>query len=376
MKQSIWIINNYMIWLSIAIFISTSILKQDPPILKLKTYPALKDIQKKKLVPVVYKDKILKNDLFNTYSKASPQQAIKKNLVTPIPQPRTAQIKPPPEQKKQSIVAPLPIKLKGIVLSSNDLKSIVIIEDETKKEKNYHIGDKIKDAQIIKIARNKITILRASGHQETLLLRIKSLKTVGKATTPEDKWKYTIKKIDSNNFEIDPTKLSEEMPTLASLIESLSLGTAFEQGNIVGIKVGKVIPNEIGEMLGLQKDDIIKTINESLVSILKNRVKIYKKISKLTEGDNIKLSLSRNNIDTIINYKLTSLRKPLSIQSQEISTYTQPPLEKSKDQQREKNLRDFSKQHSVNDRYKQTITEMRKRWMEKIKKRSPNTRFR
>ncbi|MFH1644343.1 MAG: type II secretion system protein N [bacterium] len=337
------------------------------------------NFKKKKPAPFINIEKIIKNDLFDTFIESIEQGPIKKSLIMPIPNPPIASISPPPQPKKQEFVNPLPIKLKGIVFSSDDLKSLAMIEDETQKEGLYHLGEKIKDAQVIKIAKNNIVILRANGQLEILSLRKEDDLLGGSTPTqPQEKWKYSIKKIDDFNFDIDPSEFKKETPSLSEMIEELSIGTAYEQGRPIGIKIGKIDPNEIGFVLGLRPNDIITSINNLNTIDIKDRMKIYDEITKLKKGNFIQVNLKRDNMDSVINYKLKKLDKPkkLTFISPATGQGVQPGLPQSKTQQQEQSIKDFQKQHNVDERRQQTIADIRKRLLEKLRQRSPNVRIR
>ncbi len=373
MRQQVWILNSSLSLIFLTILIISSLLQQAPPRLKIKATIKIDDIQKKKPIPFINIDKILKNDLFDTFIESLPSQPIKKSLITPIPPVPMATITPPPVPKKQEFVNPLPIKLKGIAQSSDELKSIAMIEDETQKEGLYHLGEKIKDAQLIKLSRNKIVLLRANGQQEILSLR-PDVDFLGQIPpSPQEKWKYAIKKINDFNFEIDPKELKKDIPSLGELVEELSLGTAFENNNPLGMKIGKVDPNEIGFVIGLRQNDIITSINNISAINVKDRIKIYDKLSNAKKGDNIQVALKRNSMDSIINYKFKKLEKPKKL------TFVSPAdqgLPGSKEQKHAQSVKDFRRNHNVNARRNQTVADIRKRLLDKLRMRSPNMRFR
>ena len=374
MRQQVWVLNSSLLLIFITILIISSLLQQTPPKLKIKTKIKIKKIKKKKPASFINIDKILKNDLFDTFIESLPEQPMKKSLISPIPEVPLARIKPAPIIKKPEFVNPLPIKLKGIIQSNDELKSIAMIEDETQKEGLYHLGEKIKDAQLIKLSRNKIVLLRANGQQEIFSLR-QDVDFLGE-TQPsgQEKWKYAIKKIDDFNFEIDPKELKTDIPQLSELIEELSLGTAYENNNPLGIKVGKVDPNELGFVVGLRSNDIITSVNNINTINIKNRIKIYDELSNVKKGDNIQVGLIRNNINSTINYKMKKLEKPKKLTF--ISPASNQNLPESKTQKNVQSVKDFRNQHNVDQRRNQTVADIRKRLLDKLRNRSPNMRFR
>ena len=153
-----------------------------------------------------------------------------------------------------------------------------MIADETNKEGMYHLGEKIKDAQIIKIANNRVVLLRANGQQEVFYLRKEDLVDEQSVT---DKWKYIVKRVDDQTFDIDPVSFSKEVNTLGSFIEHTSvIGTAYAAGKPIGIRIGKLQPQDTGTFLGLMENDIITSINDMAVTNAQNRLSVFDTITK------------------------------------------------------------------------------------------------
>ena len=378
MKQQLWILNFSLLIIFAAMFSLNLVLKQEPPLVRIRRI-AIEEPQKKKAPVIVSIDKILKQDLFDTYIPIE-QRPIKQSFITPIPEPKPPVFTPPPEPQKAEFIPPLNITLKGIISSSEEEKSVAMIADETNKEKVYHLGSMINDGQVLKIGQNKVVLIRANGQQEIYLLRKEEDKI---DVAPTDKWKYVVKKTDDLNYEIDPQELGKEVQSLGELIEELSLGTAYQKGTPIGLRVGTVTPNDIGTALGLNQNDIIKTINNINTTDLKNRIKIYDALIQLKKGVDVKITLSRNNQDTILNYKLVKLEKPKKqtfIQSAKEGD--QPPgfppmgqFKMSGLQERERQLREFKQQHR-NPRQQRVISDIRERLLNNMRSRSPNRRVR
>lgn len=376
MKHNLWILNSSLLVFFIIILFLNIFLKQDIPVL------IKKDIQKKE-EPTIFKPtinikKIYEQDIFGTYSATPTPEPKQKDLITPIPEYTPHKITPPIEQPKQEFVDPLKIKISGIISSSNEEKSIAMITDETNKEKIYRLGDKIIDGQIIKISKNKIVLLRSNGQQEIFLLREENKPG---EKIPE-KWKYIIKKIDENNFNIDPKEFSKKIETLGQFIEEFALIPAYQNGNIIGMRIGNIKENQIASAFGLNKNDIVLSINNINTSEIKDRIKIYDQTIESKLGNKIELVLNRNNKDLKILYKLEKIEKPkkkIFIQSvtedQNQTKKVETQLKLSEEQEKEKRLREFEKNHKT-PKQQDVIQDIRKRILENMKSRSQNRRVR
>lgn len=373
MKRPLWILNSSLLILFILTLFLNIFLKQDIPVFRPIKVKKTEEVTIEKKINL---EKIYKKDIFGTYSPVTKPEPNKKDLITPIPEYEPHQIIQPPEPKKQTFIEPLNITIKGIISASNEEKSVTMAQDETNKEKIYHLGDMIKDGQVIKINRNKVILLRANGQQEIYFLREEP-----KIDNSIDKeWKYTIKKTDDQNYIVDPKRFSQKIESLGEILDKLSLIPAYEKGTILGIKIGKLENEELSSIVGLQANDIILSIDDLMISSTKNRIKIFDKIVDSKNGDSIKLSLRRNYENLDINYKLEKIAKPIKRMFVEPATengqnQATTELKMSREQQREQQVREFNKQHQT-PKQQNIISDIRKRILESMKSRSLNRRIR
>ncbi len=376
MKQSLWILNSSLLTIFFLILFLNNVLKQDVPIIRIKTTAG--EFEKKKSPIIVNIDKIFTQDLFDTF-KALERQITKKILITPIPELKFPNIQPPEQPKSPELIPNLNIVIKGLILSSDESKSVAMISDEANKERIYHIGDMIKDGQILKISKNKTIILRANGQQEIYLLR----KTDIPKEKLEKKWLYTIKKIDDTIYHIDPTEFIKDIQTLGQFLEDFSISTAYKNGETVGIKIGQLDKNSIAQHLGLNQNDILDSINGVNLYSVKNRIKIYDKITQMELGDDIKIALNRQNKNINITYKIKKIDKPkkdyfIQSSTEETSTDTKAKPTEFKlgpQQKREASLKQFKNVHYT-PQQQNTIHDIRQRLRDNMMKRRMNRRVR
>ncbi len=374
MKQQLWILNSSLLAVFFVSLMVSYFLSVEPPRIRRIKKMVAQEVAEKKEASLARTswEKIYKDDIFGTFVKQV-TKPVKQSFVTPIPEPKAPAIPPPPEPPKQEFIAPLNLTIKGIIISADEAKSVAMIEDETKKEGLYHLGDKIKDAQVIKIARNRIVLLRANGQQETFFLR-KDESEVDQQS-PE-RWKYIARKVDDQTYEIDPDSFKQEIETLGNFIERVSLiGVAYQKGSPIGLRIGSLEKNDVGVALGLQQNDILISINNVDVTVANNRMQAYDAISKVKVGDTISLVLKRAGENLTQNYKLAKISKAKKKTFTGKEEKKKEPLKKSKSQQRAKMLRDFRKRHG-SSQDKNAIARIRKRLLENLKKRLRNSRVR
>lgn len=374
MRLSLWILNSSLFAIFLVTFAVNIALQQKPPVLRIN--PIATELGEKKAPIAVNLDKIYRQDLFDTFS---PEEKIiaQQNFVSPVPQTKPPVFVPPPPAEKQEFVDPLNISIKGIISTSPEEKSVAMIADEAGKEKVYHLSDKIHDGQLIKIEKNKIIILRANGQQEIYALRKDELMPPGEK--PANKWQYVAKKIDDQNYEIDPSEFTKQIQTMGNLVEDLNLSTAYKNSEAIGIKVGEMQPGDIGSVIGLNKNDILLSINEIDTINPKNRIKIYDTIMQMENGDEIKLVLQKNNIQRNITYKLTEIERPKKqffLESAKEGEQNQTPeFKTSAEQERENRIRKFEKQHQTQPN-QGVVSDIRKRLLENMKRRAVDRRVR
>lgn len=388
MKQQLWIVNSSLLGIFLVACILLKFFELRPPIrrpqkISLPDFTKLKELTAPSVLEAIYK-----NDVFGSYvSQPTPYPPIAtfptpQSLVTPAPELRQPNITPPPEAKKQEFIEPLSLSLKGIVISSDELRNVAMIADETQKESLYHLGEKIKDAQIIKITRNRVVFLRANGQQEIFFLR----KEDNPFSVPfEERWKSIVKQINQTSYEIDPELFTKEVDSLGSLIDNLPIvGTAFQSGSPVGIRIGTIDKQDIGSQLGFQDFDIILAVNDLDTAEPKNRLLAYDQICDAKMGNIINVRVKRNQDDVTLTYKLTPLASqgvvdPQSSSSDQVpkpqSTTPPPPGRMSNIQERATAARQFKANHP-NPQRQETMMEIRKRLLDNLRARMQNARVR
>lgn len=379
MKQQLWIINSSFLGFFVLAYMLTVLLKVESPQLRPQKKTKY-DLEKKKetVIPAGYWDPIFKNDIFNTFivPEINPVQ---QQLVTPIPEIKEPAIVPPPAVPKQEFIDSLKISVKGIIVADDESRNVAMIEDEAQKEGLYHLGEKIKDAQIIKIARNRVVLLRANGQQEIFYLRKDDLKV---ALGDADRWQYIVKKISDTSFEIDPDTFKIEVISLGNFLDNAAIiGTVYKKGNPIGIRVGSLEKEDLGTMIGLETNDIILDVFSIPTGPMKNRMKIYDKIQELDIDGSFVATIQRNGALKKISYKLTKMNKSKQNlfpgdTKNDNNKKDDGDLKSSRLQEHEKSMREFQQHHNTAAQQQETIARIRERLLENLKSRLKDTRVR
>ena len=374
MKQQLWVVNSSLIMLFLIACAISNMLRFETPSIRIRTIMPQVSEKKKETTIIRNWEKIYKNDLFKTFTPVI-KEAQQKSLVTSVPEPQQPSVSAPPVPTKQDFIPALSIIVKGIIIGNDDTKNVVMIEDETKKEGLYHLGDKIKDAQIIKIARNRIVFLRANGQQEIFFLR-KDDPLLEPET--DEKWNYIIKKVSENNYEIDPFNFAHEVEGLGNFMERISLiGTTFQKGIPAGIRIGELEKDDLGARLGLEKNDIIIALNNYTMAEQKNRLNAYDAISAMNLNDIITAKLQRAGKEITLTYKLNAINKAKKRTFPTEPAQKQQPLNTSALQEREKNIREFENRHgATQENQQEAVAAIRQRLLQNLRTRLQDTRTR
>ena len=375
MKQDLWLVNSSLIAMFMCVMGMYQLFNQDVPAWKTPKPGINQTSEEKKIGPTPSTkqswEKIYLDDIFGTYT-ATQQTTAKQSFVTPIPEPKTPVLPAPPDVPKPDFIPPLNITLKGIIAGSDEDRNVAMIADETGKEEMYHLGEKVKDAQIVKIAHNRVIVLRSNGQQESFFLRKDDIPQEAK---PEEKWKYTIKKVDDQHYDIDPDAFSTEVGTLGRFIERASvIGTAYQSGSPIGIRIGTINAQDVGAALGLMENDIITAVNGINVADQETRIKAYETVTQLAVGSSVAVGLKRAGSDVTITYKLVTIEKPRrsmfpGVRFAETKPTDEEKMKMSRLQQREQNIREFQHQHVDEQRNQQVSMDIRRRLLENLQQR-------
>jgi type II secretory pathway component PulC len=376
MKQALWVVNSSIVGLLVFSLAILQVLHKEPPHIA-KLVVAQEQLSKKKHeFPPTHWELIFKHDLFGTYVP-QPVKVIQKSLVTAAPELKEPNTEPIPEAKKPTFNAELVLSIKGIIIAADETQNVAMIEDEAKKEGVYHIGDLYKDGQIIKISRNSVVFLRSSGQQESFYLRKEDADLAMDGPT---KWEYIIKKTAETAWQVDPESFKHEVDSLGAFLDRTSIiGTAYQQGSAIGLRVGELTPDSLGSLLGLKKGDILLSINDLSLAQASNRVTIFDKVCASAVDDIIMVKLKREDGEITHTYKLSYISKAKKMMFSDGKAKNEPKpdeaLKMSKMQERDKQAREFNARHENNSQ-QDAIAQIRKRLLENLRARLQGARVR
>jgi len=316
MKHPFWLVNSILLLLFLTM-LGFIFFSKPKKIKKVHFIPEeVKPL--KKVLPKIDLSKIYMNDLFDTFQEPVLPE---KPIAPPKPLPEAPSAKQPqlPQRVAPQFLEPLKITLRGIMVTGNDETNVAVIEDNlTKKSQNYHLGDTIQDAQVIRLLKNKVILIRSNGQQETLYVN-KHDAELEALLAPKKQWDSIVVKEDVDAYIIDPKAFVGYIRSLAQFIDMLSLTTVYRQGESIGCRVGSISKESLASALGLQSGDIIIKINNIPATDTKNRFEIYQQVIASNLGDSIAVNFLRHNLPFDLTYTLSGIKEE-SISAKKVQT--------------------------------------------------------
>ncbi len=312
MKSPLWIATSTLalILMALGIFMAVSmrslfVQPKTTPI-KVRALPVVD--KKEEAIPqnlnIIYGE----HDLFGTYRQAiKPVKPV--DTLPAIPQPPRPIAVQPIQTPPVQFLPPLPLKITGIIASTDEAKSQVsLLNNNSLKTESLRVGDSILDASIVRIFPHKVIIIRSNGQQETLYMYPEEAKL---ATTrmQDTSWSDVVQR-QGEIYLVNPTAFVSRVNSLAEFIDMLDLTTASKHGEPLGIRIGTMQTTSLGFALGFIPGDIILKIGDETPTSTKKRIAIFNTLAGLELGAQLPVELVRNNKTVLRTYKLFNLADP------------------------------------------------------------------
>ncbi len=218
--------------------------------------------------PFSYYEVISKRNLFR-YTREKGKKPLPKKENAPPPSPPVSELR---------------LLLKGTVIGSPQ-NTYALIEDlDKKKDGLYRLQDKIKDAMIVKIQRERIFLSRA-GKEEVLLIfqeKKKALKRRGKTTSPKRSRRRRSSPTSKANSSMKVLKKEDVMrgtSNIQRLMTQLRIKPHFSSGQPDGFLISHIQKGSLVERAGLENGDIIKGINGLKIDSPSQLLKAYRNLN-------------------------------------------------------------------------------------------------
>ena len=367
MRQPLWIVNSALLTIVLCTMVALLLLASSYRFVLTRPLPRPPALVLPEPVDEELFSKIYEEDLFDTKQPPAPPEE-EKAATLDMPEPPQPQLIAPPEPQEPAFVDPLKVTLRGIMYSSMPDRCMALIEDEAAKEKTFVRGEKINDGQLIKIARDRVVLLRTGGQHETLYLRPPVPSDAG-----ERNWARIVKMINPATYELDLDNFKKEVSSLGQLFEALGVATAFVGSKPIGLRIASIDEQDLGMAMGLQNGDILTQVDDISLATLDDRVSAFARLGQLGPGQQVTIQMLRSNAPMQLTYTMTKLAKatPPPFGRPPEGSVEKEVFQRSPMQQRQFAQQQFDGQHRSQDR-ETVLGEIRRRVLENMKMRERN----
>src|SRR3990167_727142 len=300
MRQPLWLLN-FLLLLSLIFTLAFIFISKIKMPERKNLFVQEHEIEKEEPVTKIDPSVIYTKDLFGTTLEETKAETEKPETIPTPPPTISAKI---PEARPVKFLEPLSITLTGIIFFDDKYTNrAIILDNRTKTESIYKFEDEIEDAQIIKIQKDHIILLRSNSQQEVLYLK-QDIDT-SEHNILTNNWSKIVSKKSENIYNLNVDEFTQFIKNLSDLIFRFDLKTAIKNKKTVGLAVGEIESKSLASAMGLHKGDIITEINNYPLTSQQDRLDAYNKIIS-EKPDQITIKLTSNGKSQIITYKLKS----------------------------------------------------------------------
>ena len=178
----------------------------------------------------------------------------------------------------------LKLRLWGTVTADDKQTAYAVIEElKAKKQNLYRVGDKIQDATVKMIFREKV-VLSINGRDE--ILEIEELSANKK--TNKSVLKSNV--IHKRNIKSNRLQTENVFKEVHNLMSQANIKPYFEKGKIGGIILTRIKPDSLFHKMGLENGDIITGVDGENIESVENIQEFYK---SLKASPDVQLQIKR-----------------------------------------------------------------------------------
>jgi general secretion pathway protein C len=292
-------------WLSYLLFVFIGYVAADLLIL------SYRDLMLPNQTPPARPKKLL-ND--NTVSRGAFNTVISRNIFSSdgiIPDPLFAKGQDPNNIKEaEPVQSQLPLNLVGTLVHSNPDKSIAAIEVKGKNQiLSYSPKRNIDNlATLVRVERQRIVFRNLNSN----VLEFIEMKPFGSnkvafgATAPvaAASGSGEVKNLGDNKFAIKRSDLQKYLNDLSSILMQARAVPARDKvtGEVIGYRIVDFQPNSIFTQLGIQRMDLIKSVNGEAVDTPQKAMELF---NMFKNSNSIKMSVERGGRVETMDYSVT-----------------------------------------------------------------------
>lgn len=250
--------------------------------------------------------------------KVEPPAQLNMDLVArvtglPVPKPEPEVVEPTQPAVDLSaapVHTSLRLKLLGTLVSEAFPEwSVASIQDVvTLKTGTYMIGDRVQNAEVVEIERERVIIINnnrrefidatpGDGMGGVVAAPVVAAPVIAAAPArnenppPSQGLGAGVKQLSENDYEIPRGEIDKTLSNLNDVAMQARIVPAFKDGVAQGFKLFSIRPDSIYTKIGIQNGDVIKRINGYDLNSPEKALEIY---SKLKEASRIDIEVERN----------------------------------------------------------------------------------
>jgi general secretion pathway protein C len=214
--------------------------------------------------------------------------------------------KPNAEQEAAPVLSSLPLNLIGTLVHSNPAKSIAAIEVKGKNAVISYTPEKEIEglAKIISVERQKVIIRNLNSNRLEFIEMAKGgSKVAFGSSAPSSGPGKDVQKVGDNNFVIKRADLLRYTNDLSSVLMQARAVPNREPGTgaINGFRILDMKPGSIFEQLGIQRMDVIKSVDGTPVDSPAKAMELY---NTLKSSPKVTIQVERNGKNETMNYNI------------------------------------------------------------------------
>ena len=178
----------------------------------------------------------------------------------------------------------LKLRLWGTVTADDKQTAYAVIEDQkTKKQSLYRVGDKIQNAAVKMIFRERV-VLSVNGRDEILEIEeLSKNKKIGRSVLKSNE-------VHRPDIKFNRLQTENAFKEVNNLMSQANIKPYFEKGKIGGIILTRIKPDSLFHEMGLENGDIITGVDGENIESVENIQEFYK---SLKASPDVQLQIKR-----------------------------------------------------------------------------------
>ncbi len=201
------------------------------------------------------------------------------------------------EEKKAPEPTTLKLTLLGTIVGDQKGLGAVILDQVSKKQELYKVGDKVQGAVIASVERGKV-LLKLGEKEQVLLFEEPSKASPPQASPPKQSQPQAP---TTTQIQIQRADLEAQLQDLPKLMSQVNVAPHFKDGQPAGIGIHRITPGSIFQRMGLQNGDILVGVEGNPISSPEELINLY---DKLKNAESLRLQVERGGSVKEIEYTI------------------------------------------------------------------------